>query len=97
MQSRPVPDLMPVFPTAAWERVDLASLEPLPYPGFRPEGSWRLTADGRMRGLTPNGERWQDISTGDLVKIADRHLVLAYGSNPGPAEAAEQTSRRDGW
>lgn len=84
MQSRPGPDLIPVFPTAAWERIDLAFLEPLPYPGFRPEGSWRLTVDGRLRGLTRKGERWQDLLTGDLVTIADRHLVLAYGSNLDP-------------
>lgn len=90
MQSGLGPDSVPLFPQVTWESLDPRSIERLPYPGFRPSGSWRLTTEGRVHGLSPDGDRWQDRSTGDLVTIADRHLVLAYGSNLDPLKLQDK-------
>ena len=54
------------------------------YPGMRPTGSWWLRPDGELRGVDPYPAGWRDRRSGATIDLADRHLVLAYGSNPDP-------------
>lgn len=54
------------------------------YPGMRPTGSWMLRPDGVLRGIDPCPEGWCDRQSGAAIDLSDRHLVLAYGSNPDP-------------
>jgi len=54
------------------------------YPGMRPTGSWMLRPDGELRGIDPCPAGWRDRQSGAAIDLSDRHLVLAYGSNPDP-------------
>jgi len=54
-----------------------------PYPGERPDYSWRLVGDSVHR-LTPASNGWLDVTTGEIVKLAGRAFILAYGSNAVP-------------
>lgn len=79
-------------PGATWRSARPADFAAAPYPGRRPAGSWRLTADrsGRtaLHRLRPAGDGWQDQVTGDRIDLTDRHLVLGYASNLNPAKLA---------
>lgn len=63
-----------------------------PYPGLRPVGSWRLTADASgdavLHRLRPDGGGWRDEVTGERVDPAGRDLVLGYASNLNPPKLA---------
>lgn len=59
-----------------------------PYPGERPDGSWRLIGTDVHR-LIWAGHAWVDLSTGDTVDLDGWVFILAYGSNANPAKIAE--------
>lgn len=54
------------------------------YPGMRPTGSWMLRPDGELRGIDPCPAGWCDRQSRAAIDLSDRHMVLAYGSNPDP-------------
>ncbi len=54
-----------------------------PYPGERPECSWRLVG-GSVHRVAPLTSGWSDVATGETVELAGRVLILAYGSNANP-------------
>ena len=85
-----------LFPAQTWDHLDPVPLEPIPYPGFRPPGSWRLKADGHLHGLSPAGGLWRDRATGELLNLGDRHLVLRYASNLDPGKLLEKLLAVDG-
>lgn len=59
----------------------------LPYPGERPDGSWRLIGADVHR-LFWVGHAWIDASTGDTADLDGCVFLLAYGSNANPAKIA---------
>ncbi len=73
-----------------WTSADPSAFPEGPYPGERPQGSWRLTASGRIHHLTPSDDGWADLHGGAIVNTAQRHLILGYGSNPNPAKLADR-------
>jgi hypothetical protein len=42
------------------------------YPGLRPIGSWLLTEDGELHGLTATDLGWRDRETNSLVAYGHR-------------------------
>lgn len=68
-----------------WNRQAAARWEELPYPGERPECSWRLVGDSVHR-LIPVGDSWSDAATGENLDLNDRVFILAYGSNANPGK-----------
>lgn len=54
-----------------------------PYPGERPDCSWRLVGD-QVHRLVPTTGGWSDASTGEDVVLEGRVFILAYGSNANP-------------
>ena len=85
-----------LFPPATWSGTDMTPTAPADYPGMRPTGSWQLEPDGELRGLQTDGQGWSDRETGAAVDLADRHLVLAYGSNPDVDKLLSQPDFFDG-
>lgn len=75
-----------LFPIATWSGYDAHHGDRAEYPGLRPTGSWTLSPDGGLHGLAATGAGWSDRETAAPIDIADRHLVLAYGSNPDPTK-----------
>ena len=59
-----------------------------PYPGVRPRGSWRLTADGTVVPLERIADAWWDAAEGRSVDLTGRRLLLAYASNANPQKLA---------
>ncbi len=57
----------------------------LPYPGERPECSWRLVDDVVHR-VIPVGDGWSDAVTGEDIDLSGRIFILAYGSNANPSK-----------
>ncbi len=54
-----------------------------PYPGERPDCSWRPVGDVVHR-VVPIDSGWLDVATGNVFDLADRIFILAYGSNANP-------------
>jgi hypothetical protein len=77
-----------LFPGVDWTSAEPVEFPERPYPGWRPQGSWRLVPDGRLHALEPTKGGWLDRYTGDTVSVSDRRLVLGYGSNLNPAKLA---------
>ena len=77
-----------LFPPAGWQSCDASEFPERPYPGRRPSGSWRMTADGTVQGLQPSDRDWLDRSNGEVISRAGLHLVLGYGSNVNPVKLA---------
>lgn len=75
-----------LFPPATWSVYDTSAPDQADYPGRRPVGSWGLHPDGAVHGLDVAGSGWRDRTTGELVDLSGRQLVLAYGSNADPAK-----------
>lgn len=57
----------------------------LPYPGQRPDWSWRLIGDFVHR-IDPVVDGWSDCVTNEDVDLSDRVFILAYGSNANPGK-----------
>ncbi len=79
-----------LFPVATWSGYDAHQAGRAEYPGLRPTGSWTLSPDGDLRGLEVGVAGWSERDTGAPVDVADRHLVLAYGSNPDPIKLLDR-------
>jgi len=75
-----------LFPDATWSGNHASRMPRADYPGLRPTGSWTLSPHGELHGVDPTDAGWCDRDTGERVDVSDRHLVLAYGSNPDPAK-----------
>ncbi|MBP3083103.1 gamma-glutamylcyclotransferase family protein [Mycolicibacterium fortuitum] len=73
-----------LFRPVTWTTQSASSWPAAGYPGRRPKGSWLMEPDGTLRGLDPADSGWQDRDTGKNIDLSNRHLVLAYGSNPDP-------------
>lgn len=73
-----------LFPAATWSGQSATAWPQADYPGLRPTGSWVLDHEGKLHGLDPAGSGWRNRDTGEVVDLAGRRLVLAYGSNPDP-------------
>lgn len=68
-----------------WNRRVVSHWPELPYPGPRPECSWRLVGDFVHR-VVPVGGGWSDTATGEDLNLSDRVFILAYGSNANPVK-----------
>ena len=68
-----------------WNRQPAGHWQELPYPGERPECSWRLVGDSVHR-VIPVGDSWSDATTGENLDLNDRVFILAYGSNANPGK-----------
>lgn len=78
------------WPTATWrERRPATSfaVDPYCYPGTRPDGSYAVS-DHEVWGIDAASGGWVARDTGERIDLADRALVLAYGSNADPAKLA---------
>lgn len=73
---------------SGWNRRTIDHWRELPYPGERPECSWRLVGDVVHR-VIPDGDGWSDAVTGEGLDLTDRLFVLAYGSNANPGKLHE--------
>jgi hypothetical protein len=76
------------WPTVNWSGRRQATsfgVDPYCYPGTRPDGSYAVS-DHEVWGLDGVDGGWVDRDTGDRIDLADRALVLAYGSNADPAK-----------
>lgn len=78
-----------LFSPATWRNLETRDFSEHPYPGWRPNGSWRLTPDGGLHGIQHGVGGWADRHQDDYVSLADRHLVLGYGSNLNPVKLAD--------
>lgn len=84
------PEEFTAWSTATWRGRRPAgsfAVEPYCYPGTRPEGSY-VVGDHLVWGLDVVDGVWVDRDTAERVDLADRALVLAYGSNADPAKLA---------
>jgi hypothetical protein len=79
-----------LFAAAGWSALEPLPNDNAPYPGLRPTGSWSLNPDGALRGLEATADGWRDRGTERPIALANRSLVLAYGSNPDPVKLLEQ-------
>lgn len=75
-----------LFPAATWSGHHAENTPREDYPGMRPTGSWTLDPDGWLNGVDPVDGRWRNRENGEWLDVADRHLVLGYGSNPDPTK-----------
>ncbi len=79
-----------LFQPATWQPCDASDFPESPYPGARPVGSWRFTPTGILHGLQHCVDGWVDRCSGEVISVADRHLVLGYGSNLNPSKLASK-------
>lgn len=70
-----------------WSSGPTQQFPALPYPGMRPNHSWRLV-DGNVHRLALTRRGWVDQVSGDAVGLDGRHLILGYGSNLNPTKLA---------
>ena len=68
-----------------WNRRPVGDWQELPYPGQRPDCSWRLAGDHVHR-VVPAGRGWRDTHTGEEIDLGGRTFILAYGSNATPGK-----------
>lgn len=68
-----------------WSSQTVDHWQELPYPGQRPECSWRLIGDVVHR-VIPVGDGWSDAVTGEDIDLSGRTFILAYGSNATPGK-----------
>ena len=68
-----------------WDRRPASDWQVLPYPGERPDCSWRLVGSLVHR-VVPRGDEWSDAVTGEAIDLEGRVFVLAYGSNATPGK-----------
>ena len=82
------PDAAMDRPTATWSGRKPATsfaVDPYSYPGTRPDCSYAVS-DHEVWGIDAVDGGWVGRDTGDSIDLADRALVLAYGSNADPAK-----------
>lgn len=71
---------------SAWNRRPAGYWDPAPYPGERPDCSWRLAGDHVHR-IVPVGQgEWLDTVTEEEIDLGGRVFILAYGSNATPGK-----------
>lgn len=70
---------------STWTRRPVNHWQHTPYPGERPDCSWRLV-DEHVHRVVPAGRRrgWLDTVTGEEIDLVGRVFILAYGSNANP-------------
>lgn len=83
-----------LFPAATWSGYNALEFPRADYPGLRPTGSWTLSPGGELHGVDFTDAGWCDRETGVRVDVSERHLVLAYGSNPDPAKLLKREEER---
>lgn len=83
---------LPLPPVAepTWTVQSSAAPSPNSYPGWRPDGSWRLMPSGKLHGLSRRQRAWIDRASGEPFDMTGRSLVLGYGSNLDPSKLAER-------
>lgn len=85
-----------LFPPVNWTSLSLQEVpQPDSYPGWRPVGSWRLTREGRLHGLSAQRDGWVDRATGSPIDLPGHRLVLGYGSNLSPRKLAQRFAGQD--
>lgn len=77
---------------STWNRRPAGDWKELPYPGQRPDCSWRLAAD-QVHRVVPADQGWLDTVTGEAIDLDGRVFILAYGSNANPAKLNEREIR----
>ncbi|MEB3048914.1 gamma-glutamylcyclotransferase [Mycolicibacter sp. MYC123] len=77
-----------------WTRLPASKWPEYPYPGERPDTSWRLVGDW-VHALARVDDMWIDTHTGETVDPDGRRYVLAYGSNANPMKLLREAKKRD--
>jgi len=71
---------------SAWNRRPAGFWQELPYPGQRPDCSWRLAGEYVHRVVPAGQDGWLDTATGEEIDLGGRVFILAYGSNATPGK-----------
>jgi len=71
---------------SAWTRLPVDFWDHTPYPGERPDCSWRLAGDHVHRVVPAGQDGWTDTVTEEEIDLGGRVFILAYGSNANPAK-----------
>jgi hypothetical protein len=69
-----------------WTTLPVGYWDPAPYPGERPDCSWRLAGDSVHRVVPAGLGGWLDTVTGEEIDLNGRVFILAYGSNANPTK-----------